>query len=768
MAVETNIYSPEVLWRLLDKEEPALEPMGAAMAADDYAAAEAAYVAFQREREAPVVAWGQSGDDTPVARRSPQFDFMIQRPERLTWRDRDRAAELISSEPGYTHHRLEGLQPSPNTVVDLADLYLDNKVILTYHPEDGVQDLGPEWNWEHIPPGSGQGRRWTLSLPYQYFLYALAQAYWLTGDERYIAKLVWIYNNYIDYVDHRSDWIWLPDMQLARCYLQLMPFILSWDDLPPRDLCRLRFWLATTCAQSMESVATKPGNQQFYNGFGILWLGVGMPEFERAALWRERGWEEIGGYFGEGGFYPDGTSKENSFGYIIGASTSAIEAVDMARNNRWPYPDAVEQAMVLRAQFLADSLKPDGTCPWTGDSQRSSPIYYISTIGSPRQRHDLEYAISKGERGIAPEHTSAWYAWQGLGFMRSGWEKDANYLMFDVGPLGEVHAHEGKLAIEVAAHGRSLIEDLGVHSYSREAAELPFYDLFGNTPGHNTVTVDGLSQMRLVTGPFTVPEPLDNLWVSTPLCDYLDGTYEHGWGSGQFGEPMSSVFHPEAFAGAIDDSVTHRRTVTYVRAATPVECEYWIVSDRLTGSGEHRYEQLFHFVPSEVETDAETLIARSVTGDQANIALVPAVTDGVKLEVARGRTEPQMQGWYCAGKDGRPSPSPCVIYSRQGAPPAMFQTVLWPQRPGDGWLPRVDAEGEPGSGWVRVRRPDGTEDLYCAAADDGTHELGEVSFDGVAALLRLDCDGQPTAWQVIGGSALRWQGEELGTEGENR
>ena len=397
--------------------------------------------------------------------------------------------------------------------------------MLVYHPEDGVQDLGPEWNWEHVPPGDGLGRRWTLSLQYQYFLFALGQAYWATAEEPYIAKLVRILNHYFDYVGGRSDWIWLPDMQLARCYQQLIPFILSWEGLPPRDLCRLRYWLATTCAESMEGVGSAPGNQLLYNGLGILWLGVGMPEFRRAGHWRTLGWEQIGGYFGEGAFYPDGTSKENSFGYIIGASMSAIEAVDLARNNGWPYPGEVEEAMVKRAEFLADCVKPDGTCPWTGDSQRRSPRDYVSRIAGPRGRGDLEYGVSSGERGTPPDHTSSWYAWQGLAVMRSGWGRQASYLMFDVGPLGEVHAHEGKLAVEVVAYGRSLIEDLGIHSYSREAAEIPYYDLFGNTPGHNTVIVDGASQMRLVTGPKTVEEPLGNTWVSTGVCDYLEGEY---------------------------------------------------------------------------------------------------------------------------------------------------------------------------------------------------------------------------------------------------
>ena len=756
-------YSPESLWNLLDPGEPGLEEMAAAMASGDGEAAESAYLAYQRRREAPVLPWIHSSDESPGERRA-EFDFLTETPRQLTWRDRERGRELVSLEKGCTSHRLEGIRPSPYNVVELADLLLENKVMLVYHPEDGVQDLGPEWDWEHIPPGDGQGRRWTLSLPYQYFLFVLGQAYWATGEERYIAKLVWIFNRYFDYVGGRSDWIWLPDMQLARCYQQLIPFILSWEGLPPRDLCRLRFWLATTCAESMEAVRSAPGNQLLFNGLGILWLGVGMPEFRRAGHWRALGWEQIGSYFGEGAFYPDGTSKENSFGYIIGASTSAIEAVDLARNNGWPYPGQVEEAMVKRAEFLADCVKPDGTCPWTGDSRRRSPRDYVSRIAGPRGRGDLEHAVSGGERGTPPDHTSSWYAWQGLAVMRSGWGKKANYLMFDVGPLGEVHAHEGKLAVEVAAYGRSLIEDLGIHSYSREAAEIPYYDLFGNTPGHNTVIVDGASQMRLITGPKTVEEPLGNTWVSTGVCDYLEGEYGNGWGEGQFGEPMSSVFEPEKYEGRIDTSVAHHRSVVYVKGKEPGDCEYWVITDRLSGSGQHTYEQLFHLVPGPVAADPATGAVSTASEGLANIAILPAATDGVEMEVVEGRTEPAMQGWYC-GDGPRPVPAPCVVYRQRGAPPVCFQTVLWPQRPGDSRLPGVSAEGEPGSGWLRVRLPDGAgEDLCCSAAVEGTHELGDLSFDGIAAVMRFDRQGIPAAREVIGDGPLRGRGEGLTVE----
>ena len=310
--------------------------------------------------------------------------------------------------------------------------------------------------------------------------------------------------------------------------------------------------------------------------------------------------------------------------------------------------------------------------PWTGDSQRRSPRDYVTRIAGPRGRGDLEYAVSSGERGTPPDHTSSWYAWQGLAVMRSGWGKQASYLMFDVGPLGEVHAHEGKLAVEVAAYGRSLIEDLGIHSYSREAAEIPYYDLFGNTPGHNTVIVDGASQMRLVTGAKTVEEPLGNTWVSTGVCDYLEGEYGNGLGTG----PVRGADVVGLRTGAVRGPNRHLRSPPSQRPLREGEEAgglrgYWVITDRLTGSGEHIYEQLFHFVPTPVAADPASGVVRTASEGMANIAILPAVADGVEVEVVEGRSEPAMQGWYC-GDRPQPVPAPCVVYRQRGSAPGLL------------------------------------------------------------------------------------------------
>ncbi len=733
------------MFNRMDLEATGLEMVKAAIEAGDLPGAEAAYLAYYRARKPPVLDWHTEhrGGNT-FEHNSTGWNFLTGIPRLIAWTDRERVKGLISREKGYTFSRTDGLKPSNYTVLDLADMLLENQVFIPYHPEDGVQDLGPDWNWEHVPPVVG--RRWTLSLPYQYLLRALAQAYWLTDDDRYITKLVKIATHYVSYVEGRSSWIWIPDMQLARNYQQLMPFMLSWEGLLPHDFCVIQSWLSGGCAASMDAVTGAPGNQRLFNGLGLAWLGVGMPEFKEAPQWRERGFLEVEEFFGEGAFYPDGSSKENSYGYVVGASAAGLEALTLAQANGWDFLKDLHGPMLLRAEFLAYTAKPDGSYVWTGDSTRGSAFDYVEAIADSVDRRDLQYIVSCGQRGILPPRKSSWYAYGGVGVMRSDWHRGANYLFFDVGPVGVIHGHEGKLAVEVVAYGRSLVEDLGIHTYATTEQDIPFHNFFTSSAAHNTVIVDGKSQARLKTGPFTTDHPLPNPWFSTATCDFLSGSYTEGY---------MDVTDDE-----IDKSVVHRRSVMFVKSRNAGDPEYWIITDHLTGDGAHTCEQLFHLIPVEVGVDPTTKTVQTVTKDLANLAFIPALTEGIEVEIVEGRTEPNLQGWYCGGGP-RPTPAPCVTYHRTGMLPTVFQTVLVPMKTGEAALPKVESLGTPNDGWIRVTFPNARQDIYCSPLEAGYQQLENIAFTGDATLIRHDSDGTLLDWAVIGGDNLQYHGEIL-------
>ena len=77
--------------------------------------------------------------------------------------------------------------------------------------------------------------------------------------------------------------------------------------------------------------------------------------------------------------------------------------------------------------------------------------------------------------------------------MRSDWTPEAKYLIADTGPYGGPHGHEDLLSFELFAYGAAFIVDPGSYTYNRTD---PYRDYFVSSHGHNTVIVDGGSQVR--------------------------------------------------------------------------------------------------------------------------------------------------------------------------------------------------------------------------------------------------------------------------------
>ena len=731
------------LFERLNLDYPGMEKVKAAVDAGDFGAARAAYVQHYRDRTKPALFWKTlypegTGFDT----RSTYYDFFTELPDRITWRDRDRLKQLIGKGPGY-EWKHEGKVPGRYTLLELADMIVGHKV---YHPwwhNLPPQDVGEDFNWSHIPPDGDQS--WNAHLHHQEFLLALAQAYWLSGEEKYVRKLMELWTSWIDRVDRVVN---LSHLIQPLLYTQLLPFALSWEELSAEDFCKVQAWLVKNGDILMGD--RRSGNQLMGTGIALVWLGTAMPEAADAQAWRGQGFDRIAAFLGNESTYPDGSSKEPCFHYAVGPCRSALDAVRIAQVNGYPYPKQLAEALERRAAFYAYTSKPDGSWVWNGDGGPGSSFEVVKEIADAAGRADLQYIASFGRHGKCPEKTSVWFPWAGYGVMRSDWTRRANYLYFDVGPAGIMHGHEGKLAIEVVSYGRSLVEDLGIHTYSTAAHEMPMSRFFHQTCGHNTVIVDGKSQVRGRTGPRTTDKPLENPWVSTAVCDFLAGSYTKGWdGTGAYG----------ADAGPIDTSVGHHRSVIFVKPQKPGDFEYWIVTDRVAGSGEHTYEQLFHLIPIETQTDPATKTVHTITPDESNLAFIPVSTDGLELEIARGRKEPSLQGWYI--RSTGPMPAPCVIYRKIGAPPAIFQTVLWPKRAGDDRLPTVEVIDPAASGAVKVTLPDGRVDLYASPAAAGLHRVDDLQFDGRAALLRLNQQRKPVAWEVAGGESPSWRGKNL-------
>ena len=280
---------------------------------------------------------------------------------------------------------------------------------------------------------------------------------------------------------------------------------------------------------------------------------------------------------------------------------------------------------------------------------------------------------SNRTEGMAPvgDQASRYLPYAGLAVMRSGWDADATYLCFDVGPLGEAHIHQDMLNINLWRGDEELLYDDGGGQY--EVSDARGYAL--SSFAHNTVSVDGLPQSR--TAPYQYFEPYDAHFVSCDEFDYAQGVYDDAFGQTK---PAS-----------------HMRQVRFCKPG------FFVVRDTLTSTdGEaHDYELLFHMDTTQVRrTDAYPDAVIADFGRKYDLLMVALDDAGtaVETQIVSAQKEPRMRGWYNGRNDQNLHPATTVSRCANGVNDCHFTTLLFPMRAGD-VMPEVTVSDD---GGVRV------------------------------------------------------------------
>src|SRR5690606_31477637 len=105
---------------------------------------------------------------------------------------------------------------------------------------------------------------------------------------------------------------------------------------------------------------------------------------------------------------------------------------------------------------------------------------------------------------------------------RSGYDAQAHWSFFDMGPWGSGHQHNDKLHISISAYGRDLLVDAGRFAYTGEVAQ-KFGAYARGSESHNLVLIDGNGQSP---GPTLASAPLNESHTRiTPLFDYASNSF---------------------------------------------------------------------------------------------------------------------------------------------------------------------------------------------------------------------------------------------------
>jgi hypothetical protein len=523
--------------------------------------------------------------------------------------------------------------------------------------------LGDDIDWtsnRRDPSDPAFTREWTYSLNRFDLWQTLGRAYWQTGDEKYAREWIaqmrdWVEDNpYLLYGTGNNTLTWRTIEAGIRCsgsWPDSLQYFLGSPSLKPDDLVVfMKSWIEHA-RHLMRITLEHPahgGNWVTMECNGLGHLGILLPECRDAREWLRTAADRLNDEI-DRQVYPDGAQKELTTGYHQVARRNFVELYQLAHRNGTAMPGKYLAGLERMYDYNLKAMTPEGRLPPLNDASYTRTLDSLKEGAGLFGREEFHWGATRGLEGKPPAYTSVAFPYAGQYVMRSGWERDDLYMLFESGPFGIGHQHEDKLSMFVYGLGRVLLTEAGTYSYDQSRYRR--YVL--GTWAHNTILVDGQQQHRRgLRETYETDKPLDNLWISTDRFDAADGLYENGYGPKR------------------DKSVAHERLVVFVRP------DYWIVVDWLHALGEHTYDILWHLNNDSAEHDPQTLAAWGADAGVASLLITPARTKGLSLEIVKGREDPVLGFAPARSK----KPIPVLNYKLRARGSTRMVWVLTPYR----------------------------------------------------------------------------------------
>ena len=550
--------------------------------------------------------------------------------------------------------------------------------IMDHHWPDGV-------DWDANPYGYIE---WSIIVHAFYYFKALERAWAKTRDPKYpkgIESILcdWMLKTPVPFGVRAGGLAWghslIVSMRSFNTLVDAFTVLCECPKTEDRTIVDLLKSIYEHTVYLLKFESFPPSNKTISEGRSLLATACSFPEFKDAEAWYEAACQRLINDM-DIQVFPDGASYELTPGYQISIASWFLDAYKVAGKFGRSLDPELEAGIRRMYDWCVSVNRPDFTFPSISDAGSLDGKFGDALTG-PGAILDSESATwigTEGAEGSPPDYTSIAHRDSGYFVMRSGWDRDARYLLFEGGPYGRFHQHEDMLSFDLYAHGLPFIVDPGIASYYPNA----WTSFYKTTEAHNTVLVDGCGQNR---GAGTVAEWVESardktVWRSDERSDVAIATYDAG------------------YAG-LDADVAHRRVVMFVKP------DYFLIFDELTGEGRRTYEALFHFMPYRVLIDPESRAVRTGRMHPPNLEVLPLVRMTPRLVC--GVNDP-VQGWLAI--DGQDVPAPVVIYRKRTSLPFRTGYALVPFTDGvsAGVTSRITRRGDTWN--VRIAHPDGNVD----------------------------------------------------------
>lgn len=534
--------------------------------------------------------------------------------------------------------------------------------IFTFYTQKDIVPLKPDgrFNWDF--EGPTDDIEWAWALNRHLFMRTLLNAYLETGNDRYAETL----DRYI------KDWV-----VSSLPYPRKKSSTAMWRGLEVSF--RVKMWALVfyglmdsevfSPATRMLLLSSIPEHAHYLREFHAQgnWLTMELsalargatswPEFKEAEEWLTYSRETMTESLQEQ-IYADGVQTELTAHYhrVALSNFDLFRKIFQEADAFLPevYTEKIEQMW----NYLAYSLRPSGTNPLNNDSDLRNYQEVISKAGADFSRPDWTYIATNGQSGSAPKAPSVLFPYAGQAVFRSGWDRDAHWTFFDIGPWGSGHQHNDKLHISISAYNRDLLVDGGRFAYRGAFAD-KFRPYARGSASHNVMLIEGQGQ---APGPKETEEALDDSHFKTT------DNYDYAWGSfDQFEE--------------VEGKAIHTRSVTYVRD------QFWVVVDRLQSDRPREVEVLWHWHPDcSVETGKKGLVKSN--NASGNLAIMPIGKQKWELKLVKGQETPEIQGWYSV-EYNKGVPNTASIYRTEANEEDVF---VWLLVPAENELPKMKAK----------------------------------------------------------------------------
>lgn len=467
----------------------------------------------------------------------------------------------------------------------------------------------------------------------------LLYAFRTTGRAGYARQLLRLDLSFIA-AEPTSRWAWAdPHAAAFRC----MALVDTWwklrqgHQLPEAASTAILTELEKTGQFLADPNHYQPGENHGTNEAAALYgLAVAFPGLPHAQQWLAVAEERFQWQL-DGIIDADGQLIENSPYYDFYTLEKYWQIYNYSLAQGYPISPNFGAKLKSMINFATYILQPNSQLPLMGASLQETindhGVYAQMAATDP----EFQYVLTHGARGSAPPAESIYFPASALTVMRSGWGAGpayarSTYLTYYVGRYRTAHSDLDALGITLYGDGGDLLTDPGLYTYTPGA----YHDYFHGTLSHNTVAVDGSSQVQ------------------------GDGTAE--------GLLTRDGVTYQSAENSLYTGVTHRRMVMMI------DPDHVLVVDRLSSAATHTYQQMFHLFPgARLAKDGLTVTGTGGT-PQREITIQQLLPGSITESDTINRRGSKPDG-LCSVKYGHLLPCYSIQYADKGKD-ATFVTLL--------------------------------------------------------------------------------------------